>query len=279
MTDRQEAALLLAPGLLLLALAFFIPILQMLAFSVQGEEGLTTAQFTRFLTDGFYLGVLWRTVRLSLIITALCVLIGFPLAYIMARVGPRARLWLIVIVILPLMTSVVVRTFGWMVVLSRNGLIPSFLRDLDLVGRNFAIMHTELAIVIGMVQVLLPFMTLSILGVILRIDPRLEEAARTMGCTFWRTLSRVVLPLSVPGIVAGSLLVFTLSASSFVTPNLLGGPRVQVLAASIWRTVTQTLDWPFAAAQAVILFVGVLLILIPYIRLTRRGRWLGRSPP
>ena len=269
MTDRQEAALLLAPGLLLLALAFFIPILQMLAFSVQGEEGLTTAQFTRFLTDGFYLGVLWRTVRLSLIITALCLLIGFPLAYIMARVGPRARLWLIVIVILPLMTSVVVRTFGWMVVLSRNGLIPSFLRDLDLVGRNFAIMHTELAIVVGMVQVLLPFMTLSILGVILRIDPRLEEAARTMGCTFWRTLSRVVLPLSVPGIVAGSLLVFTLSASSFVTPNLLGGPRVQVLAASIWRTVTQTLDWPFAAAQAVILFVGVLLILIPYIRLTR----------
>lgn len=277
MTDRQEGVLLLLPGLLLVALAFFVPILQMLAFSVQGtdpETGariLTTEQFTRFLSDPFYRGVLWRTVRLSFIITALCVLIGFPMAYIMARVGPRARLWLIVIVILPLMTSVVVRTFGWMVVLSRNGLIPSFLRDLDLVGRSYAIMYTELAIVIGMVQVLLPFMTLSILGVILRIDPRLEEAARTMGCSFGQSLGRVVLPLSVPGIVAGSLLVFTLSASSFITPNLLGGPRVQVLAASIWRNVTQTLDWPFAAAQGVILFVGVLLILLPYIRLARRA--------
>ena len=276
-TDRQESALLLLPGLALLALAFFVPILQMLAYSVQvpteveGETAFGLAQFTRFLTDEFYLAVLGRTVRLSLVITGLCVLIGFPMAYIMARVGPRARLWLIVIVILPLMTSVVVRTFGWMVVLSRNGLIPSFLRDLDLVGRSYAIMHTELAIVIGMVQVLLPFMTLSILGVILRIDLRLEEAARTMGCSFGQTLRRVVLPLSVPGIVAGSLLVFTISASSFVTPNLLGGPRVQVLAASIWRNVTQTLDWPFAAAQGVILFVGVLLILVPYIRLARRA--------
>lgn len=276
MTDRQECALLLLPGLALLVLAFFVPILQMLAFSVQGagdapgETVFTLAHFVRFLTDEFYLSVLMRTVRLSLIITALCILIGFPLAYIMARVGPRARLWLVVIVILPLMTSVVVRTFGWMVVLSRNGLIPSFLRDLDLVGRSYAIMHTELAIVIGMVQVLLPFMTLSILGVVLRIDPRLEEAARTMGCSFWQTLSRVILPLAVPGILAGSLLVFTLSASSFVTPNLLGGPRVQVLASSIWRNVTQTLDWPFAAAQGVILFVGVLLILIPYIRLAQR---------
>lgn len=277
LTDRQESALLLLPGVLLLVVAFFVPIVQMLSYSVQGQVAetgeiyFTLAHFSRFLTDEFYLSILWRTVRLSLIITALCVLIGFPMAYIMARVGPRARLWLIVIVILPLMTSVVVRTFGWMVVLSRNGLIPSFLRDLDLVGRSYAIMHTELAIVIGMVQVLLPFMTLSILGVILRIDPKLEEAARTMGCTFLQTFSRVVLPLSIPGITAGSLLVFTLSASSFVTPNLLGGPRVQVLAGSIWRNVTQNLDWPFAAAQGVILFVGVLLILIPYIRLTQRA--------
>ena len=128
-------------------------------------------------------------------------------------------------------------------------------------------MQTETAIVIGMVQVLLPFMTLSILGVVTRIDTRLEEAARTMGCTFLQSLRTVVLPLALPGIVAGSLLVFTLSASSFVTPNLLGGSRIQVLAASIYRSVTQTLDWPFAAAQAVILFVGILIILVPYARL------------
>ncbi len=271
MTDRQENLLLVLPGLLLLAVAFFVPIAQMLVLAFQGPEGPTLDHFRRFLGDEFYLGVLWRTVKLSTLITFWCLIIGFPLAYIMARVGPRARLWLVVMVILPLMTSVVIRTFGWMVVLSRSGLIPSTLRDFGLVGRSFSLMHTEAAIVIGMVQVLLPFMALSILGVMLRIDPRLEEAARTMGCGFLQAVRTVVFPLAVPGIVAGSLLVFTLSASSFITPNLLGGPRVQVLAASIYRQVTQTLDWNFAAAQAVILFAGVLLVLIPYIRLARRA--------
>lgn len=271
MTDRGENTLLILPGLLLLAIAFFIPIGRMLMLSVEGDDGFTLAHFQRFLSDPFYLSVLWRTVRLSLVITLICAAIGFPLAYIMARVGPRQRLWLIVLVILPLMTSVVIRTFGWMVLLSRSGLIPELLRDMGLVERNFAIMRTEAAIVIGMVQVLLPFMTLSILGVISRIDVRLEEAARTMGCSFLQTLRSVVLPLAMPGVVAGSLLVFTLSASSFVTPNLLGGSRIQVLAASIYRSVTQTLDWQFAAAQAVILFVGVLLILVPYARFSGRA--------
>lgn len=270
MSDRTENLLLAVPGLALLVLAFFLPIGKMLVLSVSGPDGPTLEHFARFLGDPFYLGILWRTVRLSVVITLVSALIGFPLAYIMARVGPRLRLWLVVMVVLPLMTSVVVRTFGWMVVLSRNGLVPDTLRDLGLVGRTFSLIQTEAAIVIGMVQVLLPFMTLSILGVIGRIDGRLEEAARTMGCGFLGAVRTVVLPLSLPGIVAGSLLVFTLSASSFVTPNLLGGARIQVLAASIYKSVTQTLDWPFAAAQAIVLFAGILLVLAPYVRMTAR---------
>lgn len=268
MNDRRESLLLVAPGLLLIGLAFFLPILQMLTLSVSGPQGPTLEPFARFLGDSFHLGVLWRTVRLSLVITLICALIGFPLAYIMARVGPRLRLWLIIAVILPLMTSVVIRTFGWMVLLGRSGIVSSTLREWGWVERNFAIMHTESAIVIGMVQVLLPFMTLSILGVIGRLDTRLEEAARTMGGSFLDTLRTVVLPLSMPGVVAGSLLVFTLSASSFITPNLMGGPRLHMLATSIYKSVTHTLDWPFAAAQAVILFAGILLVLMPYIKLT-----------
>lgn len=268
MNDRTENLLLVLPGLLLLALAFLLPIGQMLALSISGPDGPTLASFVRFLSEPYYLGVLWRTVRLAFLITVICALIGFPLAYIMTKVGPKLRLWLVVMVILPLMTSVVIRTFGWMVLLSRSGLIPEMLRDMGLVGRNFALMQTETAIVLGMVQVLLPFMTLSILGVLARIDGRLEEAARTMGCSFLQTIRTVVLPLALPGLVAGSLLCFTLSASSFVTPNLLGGSRIQVLAASIYRSVTTAPDWPFAAAQAVILFAGILLVLIPYIKLT-----------
>ena len=268
MNDRTENLLLALPGLALLALAFFLPIGQMLVLSVSGASGLTLEHFSRFLSDPFYLNILWRTVRLSLIITVICAVLGFPYAYIMARVSPRLRMWMVVAVILPLMTSVVVRTFGWMVLLSRNGLISQWARDLGWAERNFQIRHSEAAIVIGMVQVLLPFMALSILGVITRIDTRLEEASRTMGASFLGTLRTVVLPLSMPGIVAGSLLVFTLSASSFITPSLMGGARIQVLAGLVYKSVTQTLEWPFAAAQAVILFVGVLMVLIPYVRVS-----------
>ena len=268
MNDRTENLLLVLPGLALLLLAYFLPIAQMLLLSVSGREGPTLEHFARFLADPFYLGILWRTVYLSLLITLICAALGFPLAYLMARVGPRLRLWLVLAVILPLMTSVVVRTFGWMVLFSRNGLVTQWVRELTGAGRAFQIMHTEAAIVVGMVQVLLPFMALSILGVIGRIDPRLEEASRTMGGSFLATLRTVVLPLAMPGVVAGSLLVFTLSASSFITPSLMGGARITVLAGAVYQSVTQTLEWPFAAAQAVILFVGVLLVLVPYARIS-----------
>jgi putative spermidine/putrescine transport system permease protein len=168
------------------------------------------------------------------------------------------------------MTAVVIRTFGWMVLLGRNGLVSRTIRDMGLAGRSFQLMQTETAIIIGMVQVLLPFMVLSLMGVIGRLDPRLEEAARTMGCSFLGTLRAVVRPLAVPGLVAGSLLGFTRAASSFVTPSLLGGARLEVLAGAIYKNVTQTLDWTFAAAQAVILFAGIALILVPYLRLGGR---------
>lgn len=271
--EGAEDLVLAGPGALLLALGFFLPIAQMLVLSVEAAQGgVTLAHFTRFLGDSYYLGIVRRTAVLSLAITLICALIGFPLAYVMSRVGPRLRVWLIVLLILPLMTSVVVRTFGWIVLLGRGGLVPYTLWQLGLVNRNFTLMQTETAIVVGMVQVLLPFMTLSILGVMMKIDRRLEEAARTMGCSFLQTMRSVVLPLAWPGLVAGSLFVFTLSVSSFITPALLGGVRLPVIAGSIYEAATKTLEWPFAAAQSVILLVGVLVVLVPYLRLSERRR-------
>ena len=261
-----------APGFLLLVVGFLIPVAGILLLGVRDANGvLTTTNLSRFLTDPFYLEIAWRTVKLSLIITALCIVAGFPLAYIMARGSARLRLWLIISITLPLMTSVVVRTFGWMVLLGRGGLIPDTLNMLGLVRRNYSLMQTETAGVLGMTQVRFPVMVLSILGVVMRIDIRLEEASRVMGCTFLKSLRLVVLPLAIPGVIAGSLLVFTLSASYFITPSLLGGARLPVLAGSIYETATRTLDWPFAAAQSIILVVGVLMLLIPYARLSRRA--------
>jgi putative spermidine/putrescine transport system permease protein len=261
-----------APGLVLLVVGFLLPVVGILLLGVRDAEGhFTMTYLVRFFTDPFYWAIAWRTIKLSLIITALCVIAGFPFAYIMARSAPKVRLWLLISITLPLMTSVVVRTFGWMVVLGRGGLVPQLMHTLGMVNRNYTLMQTEVAIVIGMVQVLFPFMVLSILGVIVKIDRRLEEAARVMGCSYMQTLRRVVLPLTMPGVIAGSLLVFTLSASYFITPSLLGGPRLPVLASAIYETATKTLDWNFAAAQSIVLLIGVLILLIPYARLSRNS--------
>lgn len=269
MNKFKTDLIVVTPGFLLIVISFLIPVIGILLLGVRDDAGtFTTAHLVRFLGDPFYLSVAWRTVKLSLIITALCGIAGFPLAYIMARGSAQLRLWLIISITLPLMTSVVVRTFGWIVLLGRGGLVPDTLHMLGLVNRNFTLMQTEAAIVIGMAQVLFPFMVLSILGVIMRLDIRLEEAARVMGCTFLQSLRLVVLPLAMPGVIAGSLLVFTLSASYFITPTLLGGARLPVLAGSIYEAATRTLDWPFAAAQSIILLVGVLMLLIPYVRLS-----------
>jgi putative spermidine/putrescine transport system permease protein len=268
--NSRDDWIIAAPGFLLLGLGFLVPVCSIMILGVQSPDGsFTASHIHRFLSDPHYLGIAWRTIKLSLLITVVCALFGFPFAYIMARADPRLRLWLIILITLPLMTSVVVRTFGWMVLLGRGGLIPHSLYLLGLVRRNYSLMHTEIAIVVGMIQILFPFMVLSILGVISRVDQHLEEAARIMGCSFLGSVRRVVLPLSAPGIVAGSLLVFTLSASYFVTPSLLGGARLPVLAGSIYETATKAQEWPFAAAQSLILFVGVLLLLIPYIRISR----------
>ncbi|MGO4853588.1 ABC transporter permease [Phaeovulum sp. W22_SRMD_FR3] len=264
MNRIPQTLFLILPGLAIMLAAFVVPVAGMLVLGIQDENGFTTAHLWRFLADPYSLKIGLRTIRLSLIISLVCTAIGVPMAYVMARGSRRLRMILLIAVILPLMTSVVVRTFGWMVVLGRNGVIPDMLYALGLVKRNFSLMQTETAIVVGMVQIVLPFMVLSVLGVLQRLDPRLEEAARVMGCSFVAALRRVVLPGALPGIVAGFLLTFSLSASYFVTPTLLGGARLPTLAGSIYEAATKTLDWPFAAAQSIILLLGLLGLMLPW---------------
>lgn len=270
-TARLEGAYLITPGMALLVGAFLFPVGQMLILSVvPAEPGLSIwSNFQRFFVDDYYLSVAGRTLKLAVVITAVTILLGFPLAYIMARVGRRLRFWLLVLTVLPLMTSVVIRTFGWIILLSRGGVVADVTAWMGF-GRGLTLLHTETGIVLAMVQVLLPFMTVTILGVINSIPRALEEATRTMGAGFWTTLRLVVLPLSLPGIVSGSLLVFALSISSFITPNLVGGVRLPVMAGAIYQQATSTLDWNFAAAQSTLLLAAVLALILPYIGLTRR---------
>lgn len=269
-----EPLVLVTPGIALLFGAFLFPVGQILILSVAPPaDGLGMwANFARFFADDYYLRVAWRTFRLSCLITLITALIGFPLAYVMARAPRWLAFLLLLLTVLPLMTSVVVRTFGWMMVLGRGGPVTELLQLLGFGARAAVLLHTETGIVVAMVQVLLPFMVLTTLGVIAGIHPYLEDAARTMGASFYRTLRHVVLPLSAPGLVSGSLLVFAISMSSFITPNLVGGVRLPVMAGAIYQQAIHTLDWSFAAAQSTLLLVAVLGLLVPYLALMRRAR-------
>lgn len=202
-----------------------------------------------------------RSLRLGVAQTVIALLIAIPLSYIMARAGSRLRTFLLIVVILPLMTSVVVRTFGWVVLMGPSGLLAQIPGVQALVGGTQGFLGTEIGVTIAMVQVLLPFAVLSILGVISGVESNLEEAARTLGAGFWKTMRHVVLPLSLPGIVAGGSLVFVLSVSSFITPRFIGGTQIPVFAQTIYVDATTNLDWPFASAQAVLLLAGVMLVL------------------
>ena len=268
---RKEPWLLLLPAIVLLALAFVTPVAGMLLMSVQSPAGgFTLDNFTRLFASEYHLQAALRSLRLGVIQTVITLVIAVPLSYIMARAGSKVRSFLLIVVILPLMTSVVVRTFGWVVLMGPSGLMMQIPGAEFLVGGTQGFLGTETGVVIAMVQVLLPFAVLSILGVISGIRPQLEEASRTLGAGFWRTLRHVVLPLSVPGIVAGASLVFVLSVSSFITPRFIGGSQLPVFAQTIYVDATTNLDWAFAAAQAVLLFAGVMLVLAATSRLGKQ---------
>lgn len=270
----REPLMLMAPGVLFLLLSFLLPTLHMLALSGISSDpaqavSLTLDHYAKFFEDSYYIGIAARTFRLSVLISVVCLLLGYPLAMVMVQAGPRLRKLLIILVITPLMTSVVIRTFGWLVILGYGGLLSDLLQVIGVVSRGLSLMHTESGIVIAMVQVLLPFMTLTVLGSLSRIDPRLDEASRTMGAGFFRTLWHVKLPLSVPGIVSGTLLTFALSISSFITPALVGGVRLPMMAGSIYQQVTGSFDWGFASAQSVLLLVASLFVITPYLAFVR----------
>lgn len=268
---RREPWLLLLPAIVLLTLAFITPVAGMLLMSVQSSAGgFTLDNFTRLFTSEYHLQAALRSLRLGVTQTVITLVIAIPLSYVMARAGSKVRSFLLLVVILPLMTSVVVRTFGWVVLMGPSGLLMDIPGAELLVGGTQGFLGTETGVVIAMVQVLLPFAVLSILGVISGIKPQLEEASRTMGAGFWRTLWHVVLPLAVPGIVAGASLVFVLSVSSFITPRFIGGAQIPVFAQTIYVDATTNLDWSFAAAQAVLLFAGVMLVLAATSRLGKQ---------
>ena len=262
----RRAYLLLAPLLTLLALCFVLPLLGMLGASLDAPAWSTT-HYAHFLSDPLYLFTLARSLLLGVAVVAVTLLLGLPLAYWLARLENRFVPALLLLATFPLWISAVVRSFGWVVLLARNGVLTQALRDAGLVGRSFQLLYTMTGVVLALAQVLLPFMLLSLYGTLRSISPELERAAQNLGCGKWRAAALVTLPLAARGILSASLLVFALAVSAFATPSLVGGARVQLMSTTIYEQMTELADWPFAAAVAFILLAVVLAITALYTRL------------
>ncbi|MBL8698857.1 MAG: ABC transporter permease [Alphaproteobacteria bacterium] len=259
---------LLSPALLVLLAAFLAPVLMMLPMSFRpylpGQgigHGWTLAHYVKSLTDDLYLEIAGRTLLLGAVVTANCLVIGYPLALFLARTRSRWRSWLLLLVVFPLLLNLVVRTFGWIALLANRGLVNDTLLALGLIEAPIKLLFNFTGILIGLTHIYLPFMVLVLIAAIESMPRDVEDAARTLGAGWWATFLKVTLPLSLPGILSGSILVFVLTVSALVTPRLLGGPTYKVMSTMIYEQFMQLLNWPFASALSFLLMaVSVALI-------------------
>jgi putative spermidine/putrescine transport system permease protein len=245
-----------------LALVFVMPIASLAGLSFYSMTGPaavgdqpTLENYQHFLTDVFYLRVIYNTFWLGGVVVLCCLIIGYPVSYFLARTHSRWRGLLLFLVVAPLLVSAVVRNIGWFPILSNNGLVNWLLMKSGLTSQPIALISNLTGVVIGLVHALLPFMILTLTTVIQRIDPELENAASSLGAGPIRTFLQVLLPLSLPGIIGGSLLVFTMAIAAYTTPVIMGGNRVLVMATFIGQQFRTVLDYALGATSAVVLML------------------------
>jgi len=272
--ERRETlrhVLMLLPAVLVLAVLFAYPLLGIVNRSVY-KAGYTLDMYRQIFRVPVYLQVILATFKVSALVTIVCLALGYPLAYMLATRRPRTAQLLMIIVVLPFFTSIIVRTYAWMVLLGRNGIVNQYLMALGLSDKPLLLLYNQGGVVIGMSYVLLPYMVLTVYSVMRNIDPRLVRAAHSLGASRLQAFRRVFLPLSLPGIAGGTLLVFILSLGFFITPALMGGPGDMMIAMLIEREVEITLNWSFASALAVILLALTLVGFTGYNRIVRLDR-------
>ena len=271
MERKKQAFLLALPASLALLVFFILPMGYILVQTLL-ENG--TADFREFFTDPFYLDILWTTLRVSLVSTAVSLLLGYPTAYYMARTTSRLKKVMVIVILFPFLVSAVVRSYGWMVILGTNGLLNQLLMGLGLISEPLRLLNTEAAVIIGMIHLLIPFMILSLVGVLQSIDPNVEYAAYSLGASPMTTFRKVVFPLSTPGIISGCVLVFTMSMTSYVTPKLLGGSKFRMMATMVVQEINVNFDWGAASAISYILLAVILAVQVAVVLVT--GKYMKR---
>jgi putative spermidine/putrescine transport system permease protein len=274
----SPVAWLIAPAALFFLAFFVLPFAAMALFSVLTGNPLqrpnvtfTTRHYERIADDSLYLEALLSTLKIGAVTTLASLLLGYPIAHWLARVRSRTgHALLLMAVIAPMLTGIVVRTFAWITILSDKGVVNATLAGLGLIGSPLPLMYNELGTTIALVHIYVPFMVLTLAGVIGGIDERLEEGAMSLGASPIRAFLEVTLPLSLPGILAGSLLVFALAISAYVTPYLMGGQQVLTLPMLIFQQVAATFNTAFAGALGVLLLVVSVALVVAYNRVLGR---------
>ena len=265
---------LIVPTLLFLAIFFIFPLYDILQRSFT-DPTLGFSNFIKFYQSQVFFRVLMNTLRMSFQVMLFCLLIGYPYAYLMNASHPRAAALLLIAVLIPFWSSILVRTYAWTVILQKTGLVNSILVNIGLVEEPLKLFRNPFGIVTGMTHILLPFMVLPIYAVMQRIDKDLVTAAESLGAPPFRAFREVFLPLSLPGVYAGSLLVFIVALGYYITPALLGGPRDMMMGAMVVEQVQQALNWGMGSTLAVVLLIATLVILAVVGRIVNINEVLG----
>jgi putative spermidine/putrescine transport system permease protein len=266
MTTRARDALLLAPSGLLYLLLLVVPLLLLARTSLLPPgpaaplEGPLSVGSYAALADGYYVTILIRTLRIAALTTLFTLALGYPLAIAVSRSHGGWRTLQLLLIVSPLFVSVVVRSYGWILLLGNRGLINTLLMSAGVIDAPLRLIHREGAVVVALVEALLPFMALSIIAVLDRLAPDLEDAARGLGASPFRGFVHVTLPLSLPGALSGAVLVFMVSLGSYATPALVGGARIRVMVTEIYTQATSVFNWPLAASLSLSLLVIALVL-------------------
>jgi putative spermidine/putrescine transport system permease protein len=269
--ERLTAFGFALPSFVILVGIFALPLALLLGVSVIGADGLTLANYRRLFGTPYYLGVIWNSLRLGLLTTLITLAISYPASFALARARGAVRSVLLATLFLPLAASVIVKAFAWTILLRSDGVVNETLMALGIIEDPIRMIFTETALVVGAVNIFLPFMILPIYAVVAQLDPRYAEAAATLGASPLTTFVRVIIPLTLPGVIAGVALVFSLSVSAYVVPTLLIGEKYPTLATTIAKAYLLAREPGFGAAAG----VALLIIAITVVTLSAR---LGREP-
>jgi len=256
---RHGPVLLVLPGFVLIAGLFVIPVALLVATSFEDQAG-AFVHYGRILAETSYLRVVLRTLLTSAETAFICLVLGYPLAYRLDRAGSVGKAVILLCILIPFWTNLLVRSYGWIVLLNPQGVVNVLLRRWGLIHGSLPLVYNTAGVLIGMTQIMLPYMVLPLAAVMSRVDPTVLNAARSLGASPLSAFVKVYVPLTLPGALGGLLLVFMISLGFFVVPALLGGPRDMLLAQLIEFNVNQTLDWPFAGALSTVLLAATVAL-------------------